>query len=272
LSSVEPAQPGIAHPILELENVTVWRGTGPEQRPALDRISLTIRESEHTAIVGPNGSGKSTLIKLLTREVYPRYPDCTLRILGRDRWHVDELRSLLGIVTNDLVTACTQNYPAREIVLSGFFAAIGVWPWHEVTPQMEARADELLELVGLSGLESRPMTAMSSGEVRRAVLARALVHQPKALVLDEPTNSLDIAAFRELRAAMSRLAGAGTTIVLVTHHLPDLIPQIQRVAALREGRIVADGPAGEVLTSARLEAVFGTPVSVFRHGDVWTLH
>ncbi len=257
---------------MELRDVTVWRVDTPAQRPALDRVSLTIQQGEHTAIVGSNGSGKSTLIKLLTREVYPRYPDCTLRILGRDRWHVDELRSLLGIVTNDLVSACTQSYPAREIVLSGFFSAIGIWPWHEVTPAMEQRAGELLDLVGLTHLADRPLTSMSSGEVRRAVMARALVQQPRALVLDEPTNSLDVAACRELRRVMSLLADQGTTIVLVTHHLPDLIPQIRRVAALRNGQLAADGAPEEVLTPATLSRVFGIPVSVFRHDDLWTLY
>jgi iron complex transport system ATP-binding protein len=255
-------------PLLELEHVTVWR----ESRPALEDITLTIAEGEHTAIIGPNGSGKSTLLKLLTRELYPRYPDCTLRLLGRDRWHVDELRSLLGIVTNDLVATCTQPYPAREIVVSGFFSAIGIWPWHEVTPEMEARAKELLDLVGLHDLKDRLMTEMSSGEVRRAVLARALVHAPRALVLDEPTNSLDIQAFRELRASMRRLAQDQATVVLVTHHLPDIIPEIRRVIALKQGRVFADGTPEEVLRAGVLTSLFGVPVEVARHGDVWSLH
>jgi iron complex transport system ATP-binding protein len=259
-----------SHPLLELDNVTVWRG----ERAALENISLRIAQGEHTVILGPNGSGKSTLIKTLTRECYPRYapPACTLRILGRDTWHVEQLRAMLGIVTNDLVATCTQPYPAREIVLSGFFSSVGIWPWHEVTPAMEAKADELLDFVGLTALADRPLTEMSSGEVRRAVIARALVHDPKALLLDEPTNSLDIAAARELRGTMRGLAQRGITIVLVTHHLPDIVPEIERAICLKSGRVFRDGPIEEVLTDETLGELFGLPVAVERRGESWDLH
>jgi iron complex transport system ATP-binding protein len=246
-------------PLLELENVSIWRGL----RPALDRVSLRIAQGEHTAILGPNGSGKSTLIKAITREEYPRYPsESALRILGRETWRVDELRGMLGIVTNDLVATCTQPYPAREIVLSGFFSAVGIWPWHEVTSQMEQATDDALAFVGLSTLAERPMTEMSSGEVRRAVIARALVHQPGALILDEPSNSLDIVAFRELHSTMRRLAASGITIVLVTHHLPDIIPEIDRVVCLKGGRVFRDGAKAEVLRSGILSELFDVIVEV----------
>lgn len=188
-----------------------------------------------------------------------------MRILGRETWHVDDLRSMLGIVTNDLTATCTQTYPAREIVLSGFFSAIGIWPWHEVTPTMERRADELIDFVGLSSLSDRLMTEMSSGEVRRAVIARALAHDPKALLLDEPTNSLDIQAFRELRDTMSRLARAGLSLVLVTHHLPDIVPEIERIVCLKNGRVFADGAKEEILQSGLLSDLFDTPVEVIPH-------
>lgn len=257
-------------PLLELTNVTVWRG----ERTALDRLTLRIAQGEHVAILGPNGSGKSTLIKTITRECYPRYapPACTLRIMGRETWHVDELRAMLGIVTNDLVATCTQPYPAREIVLSGFFSAIGIWPWHEVTPAMERRADELLEFVGLADMADRPMTEMSSGEVRRAVIARALAHDPKALLLDEPTNSLDITAFRELRDTMSRLAQSGLTLVLVTHHLPDIVTEIDRVICLKDGRVYRDGSKPEILRNDVLTGLFDTAVEVTEidgHYQMW---
>ena len=258
-----------AQPLLELENVSIWRGL----RPALHNVSLRIAQGEHTAILGPNGSGKSTLIRAITREEYPRYPEqSVLRILGRETWHVDELRNMLGIVTNDLVATCTQPYPAREIVLSGFFSAVGIWPWHAVTLEMERAADDALAFVGLAHLAGRPMTGMSSGEVRRAVIARALAHQPKALILDEPSNSLDIVAFRELHGVMSRLAASGITIVLVTHHLPDIIPEIGRVVCLKEGRVYRDGPKSEILRSETLSPLFGVDVRVIAengHYAMW---
>jgi iron complex transport system ATP-binding protein len=246
--------------LIELRNVTVDRG---EQR-ALDGVNLEIAEGENVAILGPNGSGKSTLIKLITRECYPRItdPPPVVEILGRRRWKLFDLRAEIGIVTNDLVEQCTRPYPVRETVLSGFFGSIGVWPHHEVRPDMEERAAELMDFLEIGHLAGRLMTGMSSGEVRRAVIARALAHSPRALVLDEPSNSLDIRATHELREAMSRLARSGIGVILVTHHLPDIIPEIGRVVCLRKGRVSHAGPKREILTGDCLGEVFGAPVRV----------
>jgi len=251
----------MAHPpLLEFRNVTVDHGA----LRGLHDLTLAIHAGEHTAIVGPNGSGKSTLLKVLMRELYPRLldPPPMVRILGRENWPLFDLRAVLGIVTNELVEKCTKPYPLRETVLSGFFGSIGVWPHHVVTPAMEEKAREVMERLEIADLAEREMTAMSSGEQRRAVIARALVHDPRALVLDEPTNSLDVHATRELRRTMRHLAQAGITIVLVTHHLPDIIPEIERVVCLKRGRLVADGPKGEILNSEALSALFETQVEV----------
>ncbi|MEJ5368144.1 MAG: ATP-binding cassette domain-containing protein [Bryobacteraceae bacterium] len=249
------------NPILEFEHVTVCR----DGVAALEDVSFSVAEGQHTAILGPNGSGKSTLIKTITRELYPRHPERSrLRLWGKETWHLFELRSLLGIVTNDLVQACTRPCSALEIVLSGFFSSIGVWPNHRVTPEMEARALDALRFFDLEPLASRPLSEMSSGEIRRAVFARALVHDPRALVLDEPTNSLDLRAQHEVRDAIRRLAASGVTILLVTHHLPDIIPEIDRVILLKNGRISFDGDKNSALRPERLGALFGVPVRVMQ--------
>jgi iron complex transport system ATP-binding protein len=247
-------------PLLEFQNVTVDYGSFR----GLYDLSLAIHAGQHTAIVGPNGSGKSTLLKVLMRDLYPRLldPPPTVRVLGRDKWRLFDLRAVLGIITNDLAETCRKPYSARDTVLSGFFGSIGLWPNHEVTPAMEAKADELMELLEISHLAERHMTAMSSGEVRRVVVARALVNNPQAIILDEPSNSLDVHAARELRRTLRTLAQAGITIILVTHFLPDIIPEIERVVCLKRGRVVADGAKREILNSAALSALFGTQVDV----------
>jgi iron complex transport system ATP-binding protein len=246
--------------LIEFCDVTILRG----EKRALDRVTFSIGAGEHVAILGPNGSGKSTLIQAITRECYPSLsePPGRVRIWGKDVWHLFELRGLLGIVTNDLVSACTKPFPALETVLSGFFGSIGIWPYHEVTPEMEERAMAALEFFEIAHLAGRPLTSMSSGEVRRTVLARALVHDPKALVLDEPTNSLDVRAQREVRDAMRKLAAGGVSVVLVSHHLPDIIPEIRRVIGLREGRVFSDGPVETELEPEKLSRLFGVPVRV----------
>ncbi len=242
------------------KNVSVYR----DSQLALDGVNLTISLGENVAIVGPNGSGKSTLIKTITRELYTRWPPprCEMRILGQQIWNIWELRSWMGIVTNDLVQMCTQPYSVFETVLSGFHSSVGIWPYHTVTPEMEARAEELLDYLEIRHLRERLMTELSSGEARRAVIARALAHSPKALLLDEPSNSLDIRAMGELRDATRKLAQSGVAVILVTHHLPDIIPEVERVIFMKDGKVFRDGPKREMLTEGRLGELFGVPVSV----------
>ena len=247
-------------PLLDFQNVTITRG----DKVALDRITLSIDAGEHVAILGPNGSGKSSLIKAITRECYPRFTGngSGLRIMGRETWNVFELRVMLGIVSNDLMLSCSRDFSGREVVLSGFFSSIGIWPNHEVTPAMERKADEVLERLEVSHLADRYVDELSSGEARRILIGRALVHDPKALVLDEPTASLDLHAIHELRAILRKLAQAGTSIIVVTHHLPDIIPEIGRVVLIKKGRILRDTSKVEALSSSSLSELFDTPVEL----------
>jgi iron complex transport system ATP-binding protein len=254
--------------LIEFENVSVER----EGTMALRNVSFSIAAGEHVAILGPNGGGKSTLIKTITRECYPRFPyDSRVRIWGDEVWTIFDLRATLGIVTNDLVTICTQPYTVLETVLSAFFGSIGIWPYHRVTPEMEKKAWEALKFFDVDHLAERVMTEVSSGEARRAVFARALAHDPKALVLDEPTNSLDVRAQREVRDAMRKLVARGVSVILVTHHLPDIIPEIHRVIAIKQGKIFFDGPKQEILTSQKMEELFQTPVHVEEVGGFYRL-
>jgi len=244
-------------PLLDYRGVTVHRG----EKAALDNVSLSIAVGEHVAILGPNGSGKSTLIKTITRECYPiRDGGSSLRIMGKDVWNVFELRSMLGIVSNDLMQTCTRDYSGYEIVLSGFFSSIGIWPHHRVTPEMEERVRDIMEWLEIGHLAERDTGEMSSGEARRILIARALVHEPKALLLDEPANSLDLRAAHELREMLRRIARVGTSILLVTHHLPDIIPEIERVILMNEGRVHRDGRKAEIITPVLLGEVFRTEV------------
>jgi iron complex transport system ATP-binding protein len=225
------------------------------------------------AILGPNGCGKSTLIKTITRECYPRYSGngAGLRIFGQECWNVFDLRALLGIVSNDLMQSCSRDITGREAVLSGFFSSIGIWPNHHVTAAMEAKTDEILALLEISHLASRDVNEMSSGEARRILIGRALAHDPKALVLDEPTASLDLHAMHELRAILRKLAQAGTSIIVVTHHLPDIIPEIGRVILIKKGRVLRDGAKRDVLTSGLLSELFETPVEVVERDGLYQI-
>lgn len=238
----------------------------------LHDISLSVGAGEHVAILGPNGCGKSTLIKTITRECYPlALPESSLSILGRDSWNVFELRALLGIVSNDLMRRCTREITGRELVLSGFFSSIGIQPYHEVAGAMIEKTDQVLELLEVPHLADREITEMSSGEAHRLLIGRALVHDPLALLLDEPSNSLDFRSALELRGILRKLAQSGIGILMVTHHLSDILPEMDRVILLRKGQIFADGPKAELLTAERLTELFGTPVEIGRRDGYYHL-
>jgi len=255
-------------PLIEYRNITVSRN----EQVALDRLDFSIGLGEHVAILGPNGSGKSTLIKTITRECYPRLaPGSYLRILGRRDWNIFELRPLLGIVSNDLLARCARDFSCLEIVLSGFFSSVGIWPHHEVTAEMEERAGQVIEELRVAHLGGRRMSQLSSGEARRILIGRALVHNPRALVLDEPTSSLDLHATYELRSILRKIAVAGTGIIMVTHDLHDIIPEIKRVILLKEGRVFRDGPKDKVLTAEVLSELFGTRFEVVRKDGYYHL-
>lgn len=246
-------------PLIELVDVTLRRG----ERTVLDSVSLRIEQGESVAILGPNGSGKSSLIKLVSRELYPVLRDETaFRILGRDRWNLFDLRNQLGLVSNDWMAMCTRDYSSHEIVLSGFFGSVGIWPNHHLTAAMEAKTREVMDLLEISHLADRNTNELSSGEARRILIGRALVHDPQALILDEPTTSLDLHAMRGLRDILRKLARAGIAIIMVTHHLPDIIPEMERVVAIRAGRISQDGRKEDVLRAGPLSELFGTAVEV----------
>jgi iron complex transport system ATP-binding protein len=238
----------------------------------LHELSFEVGVGEHVAILGPNGCGKSTLIKTITRECYPLQREGSrMSIFGLERWNVFELRSLLGIVSNDLMAQCTREITGRDVVLSGFFSSIGVWPHQQVTESMREKTDELLHLLEVPHLADRALTEMSSGEARRILIARALVHEPRALLLDEPSNSLDVFAQHELRGMMRKLAQSGIGILLVTHHLADIIPEIDRVLLMKSGRVIADGPKERTLTPDCLTALFGLPVEIGRRDGYYHL-
>src|SRR5713101_2321045 len=212
--------------LVDLKNVRVIRG----DNVALDDFSLRINAGEHVAILGPNGCGKSSLIKTITRECYPVVRDgSSVTIFGQSRWNIFELRSVLGIVSNDLMQDVTGETSGREVVLSGFFSSTRIFDHQTVEPLQRERADAVLERIGVRHLADRPVAEMSSGEAKRILIARALVHDPQTLLFDEPSNALDIGAQIQLRDTMRALANGGLGILLVTHHVSGIIPEIERV-------------------------------------------
>jgi iron complex transport system ATP-binding protein len=260
----DPMEPAL----VDLNNVQVIRG----DNVALDDFSLRINSGEHVAILGPNGCGKSTLIKTITRECYPMIREgSSMTILGQSRWNVFELRSVLGIVSNDLMTDVTGETSGREVVLSGFFSSTKIFDHLTVEESMREQADAVLKRIGVAHLADRPVQEMSSGEAKRILIARALVHNPRTLLFDEPSNSLDVFAQHGLRETMRELAQSGIGIVLVTHHLSDVIPEIDRVVLMKNGKIQADGQKTDLLNPEEISRLFGLRVDITQRDGYYHL-
>lgn len=264
-------QGSLDHPdtghLIDFRNITVTRGG----KKILDSVSLQIGVGENVAIIGPNGSGKSSLIKTITREYRPlvNSPGVACRIMGKERWDIFDLQDLLGIVSGDLQHEYTRDICGYEAVLSGFFSSIGIYKNHRVTYEMKCIVQTVMEFLEISHLQDKSISQMSTGEARRILIARALVHDPLALVLDEPANSLDLHSFHKFREVMRRIAAAGKSIILVTHNLQDIIPEIERVILFKDGKIFMDGPKKEVLTSSNLSLLFGLQVEVQNTGGYY---
>ena len=261
----------VAEPaLLQIDQASVMQG----ERLVLDRLSLCIAAHQHTAILGPNGSGKSSLVKLVTRQLYPLAQGqgvASVRIFGHERWAVAELRRLIGIISPSVQLDYTSDTPVEvfDAVVSAFFAARGLTRQHRVTESMRESAHEALAQVGAAHLGGRAMVTLSTGEARRVMIARALVHRPRALLLDEPCSGLDIASRRHFLDSLRVLAQGGTTLLLVTHHVEEILPEIDNVLLLREGRVLQQGCKADTLTDAALSETFGLPVQVSRHGDYY---
>jgi iron complex transport system ATP-binding protein len=251
---------------LHLAHVNVARG----DNVVLHDINLSVNTGEHIAILGPNGCGKSTLIKTITCECYPiAQPETKVSIFGRERWDLTELKKRLGVVSPELPGRPTLHTTGRDAVLTGFFSSSTLWPNLNVTDSMRTRADEVLAQVDAVELAIKPVGQMSAGQQRRIMIGRALVGSSSAadgatqmLLLDEPSNALDLAAQADLRNLLRKLAQQGTGILLITHHIADILPEIDRILLMREGRIVADGPKANLLTAANLSNLFKTEVNM----------
>lgn len=248
-------------PVINLEHVNVARGG----EVVLHDLSLQIQAGEHLAILGPNGCGKSTLLKILTCELYPLpRPGTRVSLFGRSRWDVTLLRRKMGVVSAELPGEATRAISGFDAVLTGFFSSSKLWPNLEVTEDMRARADQILSILHARDLTKKLVGEMSAGQQRRVMIGRALAGtgDNRMLLLDEPSNALDLAAQGDLRSILSELARSGAAILMITHHVSDVLPEIGRVLMMKRGRVFEDGAKSSLLTANKLSALFDRSIQV----------
>jgi iron complex transport system ATP-binding protein len=245
--------------VIEIKNVTVYRG----RTMVFKNLSLEIERGCSTAIIGPNGAGKSTLLKLLTREIYPVQRDGShVKVLGEQFWNVWDLRPHLGIISDDLQQQYLGSATGMNVLLSGLYSSIDIWRHQRFNGRDRQRANRIMEMLEVSHCRQRRFAEMSTGEQRRFLLGRALIHDPDVLVLDEPTTGLDVKACFQYLDIVRGLIRSGKTLVLVTHHIHEIPPEVSRVVMLREGKVMADGGKSEMLTSENLGRLFDISIDL----------
>ena len=257
-------------PALELKNVSVMRSG----KRILDRVTLSIDAGENVAIIGLNGSGKTTLLKLLRGDIYPYDDDepYSMRIFGEEHWNVFELRGKMGVVSMDLQDRFNPLTTVREVIGSGFFGSLDIFRNMAVTEAMEEKILFRATEMGIVDLLERKIEGLSLGEMRRTLIARALVTDPSMLILDEPMTGLDIVMKSRFRRMFDILTETGVNIIMITHDLTDIPHKVGRVIMIRDGRIFNDGPKEEMLTSDKVSEVYGERIIVECTDGIYRMH
>jgi iron complex transport system ATP-binding protein len=254
---------------IEFKKISIIR----DRTKILNNINLEVGFDENVVIMGPNGSGKSTFIKLLIGKIYPSYNKCNsiFKLFGLKQWNIYDLRSVLGVVTNELRHDFCNDITGLEIVLSGFFSSVGIFNNHIITNKMINKSINIIEFLELFLIRHKKIKTMSSGEIQMFLIARALVNSPKILILDEPSNGLDISSSTKLYGMMRKISLCGTKIILVTHLVSDIIPEINRFVFLKDGKIFADGKRNEVFNSNKLSILFGINIKLHESNGIYSI-
>lgn len=246
-------------PLIEMQNVQVKRG----KTEVFSSLSLTLPSDRSSAVIGPNGSGKSTLLKLIFRDLYPEANENSIfKILGQLPRERDQLRLRMGLVSHELQTKIDKGSSALQIVVSAYYSSLTTYSHQSYTTEQYETARRYLEFVGIGHLSEQFFVALSTGEQRRCLLARSLIHDPEYLILDEPTSGLDIKATHQYMETMSMLIASGKKIVLVTHHLHEILPEIDWFVFLKDGQLVNEGERTELLTDEKISDLFEIPIQI----------
>ncbi len=245
--------------LLKIKNATAWRGT----TKVFQGLNLSVPVGESTAILGPNGAGKSTLLKIVTRQIYPNATaDCVVEILGKRTWNVWDLRKKMGLVSSDHQNRYRGEVTGHDVVASGFFSSVGIPDHLELDESQTARVIDVLAQLSIADLSAKQYGCMSTGEQRRCLLARALVHDPASMIFDEPTAGLDIPGiFQYLRTA-SRLIQRGKTLVVVTHHVHEIPPEVRNIVLLKQGNVFRTGTKSDLIRDDVMSELYDTPVRI----------
>lgn len=252
--------------IIDFENIHVNYG----MTTVLKEINLKIHSDENWVILGANGSGKSTLMKLFSHDLYPntKYP-FKKEIFGYDRWDIFELKKHLGIITNDLHNQFlnySKNASAYDILLSGYYSSLGIFNHHSFEKEQLDKVESVLEFLDIAEIKDKKLSEMSTGEQRRCIIGRSLIHSPEAFILDEPTTGLDIKAQCSFIKILQKLSKK-VPIVLITHNVEEIFEEITHAALIYKNTIYKQGSKDDILTSENLSEIFEANIDIQKEND-----
>lgn len=246
--------------LIEVNDAVVRR----EGKTILSIGSFTLEEGRSVAILGPNGSGKSTFVDLISRETFPLHREIPpVLFRGKHNRTLEEIKQQIGFVSASMQDQIAVHLDALEVVEGGFFGSLGVPKRFSVSESQRDAAFDVMQELGIADLAEQDMLTLSTGQARRVLVARALVHDPDVLVFDEPCTGLDPNGMYYVRKSMSSVIDAGKSVVLVTHYPEDIVPEIDRIVLIKDGRIIADGTREQLLAPQSLSMLFDLPVTAF---------
>tara|TARA_Y100001968_G_scaffold202155_1_gene185639 strand:- start:2097 stop:2894 length:798 start_codon:yes stop_codon:yes gene_type:complete len=245
---------------LELDNIELIR----ESKKLFNCLSLKFKYNENVVLIGPNGSGKSSIIDLIIRNIYPIHKNnSSLKIFGREKINIWEIRKKLSYLNTDLQSRIYPSSTVLEVILSGINGKTRVIE-SEISSEAEKKANDSLKILDLEKYSMSLFGNLSDGLKRRVLLARAIINKPKILILDEPCIYLDFKSKYIILDYLSKIIRTGTSVLIVTHSIENIIPEIDKVVIINEGLVVKQGTVSECIESQILSDVFNMQVQVKR--------
>ena len=253
--------------LIDIKNASVRRNN----KYILNNVSFSIDEGEHTAILGPNGSGKSTLLNICSMEVHPLWSEnLSISRFNKENINKEDLRKHIGVVSQIIFQMCNTTYRVKDVVTSGIFSSIGIDFHHKITKEHIEKTLISLENNYCDHLSDKYMNTLSTGEAQRVLLARALVHNPKLLLLDEAASGLDFPSRSHYRKALENAINHNKTIIMITHELSQILPQINNIILMKDGMIYKKGNKEDLLNEEILSNLFDQKVYVAKKNGIYS--
>ena len=251
---------------LKMREIDVWI----DKKRVLNKINLDFFYGQNIAILGPNGSGKSTLLKLVNRSIYPRVQkDSELKIFENNLINIWNLRKKIGFLIDELDQRVESNTKVDELIISGFNGFFNNIRLSDIADHQRNRLNELLIQFDIKKISDHKYINLSQGQKKRVLIARALVHRPKILILDEPTNNLDLRSNWKLMQLLNRISKKDINILQVTHNIETITPSTNRVILMKNGFIIDDGEPKHIMTSSKLSSLYKIPMEVININGNW---